>query len=197
MKQPSSTLRIANAFGALGYLSCLMQWLWMLVIVIFPLFDSEAVRSFFVPSGSLDTNHTQPVALPPILQTILVAVALIFSVAIIVYAAISIPRAVGKVGKKMTHHAAEVVTHTIEQSRHAPLPRKRKKMMIIRMTWAAKLLLIVVPLGLLMVPSPEINNLSSSVVLAFGVFCAAFTIIWFSIQLSIAKIARLDPQHVW
>ena len=48
-KQHSRRRIVVNIFGTLGYLSVFLQWTWTAIILLYPLFQSEAVQKIFLP----------------------------------------------------------------------------------------------------------------------------------------------------
>ncbi len=198
MKKPTTASRFANAFGALGYISCLVQWMWMLAVAVFPRINASELRHLFVPAAPA-AQPVAPVAttLPPVVQTIVLVATVVFSLAVITYAIVSIPRVVGRAGSKLTHQTAEIAVEHVARTSSKKLPPKRKKTWLERITWSIKLGLLLLPFLLLYLPLPPESPLSRDVTAAFGGFCAVMTLLWFLAQYFVAKLARLDPRNVW
>lgn len=198
MKKPPIATSFANVFGALGYLSCLTQWLWAFVVVLLPRLDTPEFRHIFLP-----TTSPEPAApaytstLPPVIQTIFLILAVVFTLGVIIYAIVSVPRAIGRAGSKVTHQAAEIAVKQITHTQHKPLTKTQEKTFIERITWSVKLAAVLLPMAALLIPSAPGLGLTRDVILAFGGFCAAITLVWFTVQYCIAKFARLDPRTVW
>lgn len=197
MKKSRIPLRIANGFGALGYLSCIIQWMLVFAILVLPLMEHEGVRDIFIPAHPAAPTPSGSLDLPPILQQALLVGATIFSVGIIVYAVAAIPRAVGKAGRKVTHEVAEVAVRQVEHIRPKPLTKTQHKTLAERFTWTIKLLLIVLPPLLLLIPVTLRYGLAREHVLIAGAFTASMSLLWFGIQYLVAYFTKLDQRDVW
>lgn len=195
MTQRIAIHRTANVFGALGYLSCCIQWMLMFAVLILPFLQRDGIRSLFIPEQSQAVSVAAEVSLPPFLQAIMVVAAVIFSVAVMVYALVSIPKAIGRTGSKVTHETAKVAVQQITHRKK--LTEKQKKTFMERITWSVKLLIALVPLLLLLIPTTPQFDMSQEHILIAGVFCASMTILWFGVQFLIARIGKLDIARVW
>ena len=198
MKKSQVPRRVANVFGALGYMSCVIQWMMVFAVLVLPVMENDSFRDLFMPSGSThSTSAAGTVELPPILQQLLVVVAVIFSVSVTVYALVAIPRSIGKAGRRVTHRTAEVAVQQISHIQHKPLSQKQQKTLAERLTWTIKLLLTLIPLALLLIPVTPRFAVTHEYVLVGGAFCGAVTLLWFGIQYIVSRFARLDPRDVW
>ena len=195
MTHRPKTRQAANLFGALGYISCLIQWMLVFVIFILPTLDSDGFRGFFIPPETAPSQPTSTIALPPFLQSVLLIAAILFSLGIMIYAIISVPRAIGRTGGKVTHKAADVAVTHIVHRKH--LTVKQQKTFIEHITWSIKLILTILPLLLLLLPSTATYTIPKEYILLFGAFCAGMTLLWFGIQYTIARISKLDSRIVW
>ncbi len=197
MTHRRKTRRLANIFGAFGYLSCIVQWMMVFAILVLPLMESEGVRDIFLPSAPATPTPSKIIDLPPIVQQLLLIGAVILSLSVIIYAFIAIPRAVGKAGRTVTHEAAKVVVRQVEHVQSRPLTKHQQKSLIERFTWSIKLLLVILPPLLLLLPVTLRYGLTHEHVLILGAFTASVSLLWFGIQYLIAHFAKLDERDVW
>ena len=195
MAHRPKTRRLANVFGALGYLSCCIQWMLAFAVLVLPAMEGEGFREVFMPTAPVNSVGQSDIALPPILQMIIIVAAVVFSLAVMIYAIISIPRAVGRTGSKVTHETAKVAVRQIIH--HKPLTRKQEKTFVERITWSIKLLLVLIPSVLLLIPVAPRYGVTQDHILIAGAFCACLTLFWFGIQYLVARLTKLDPRNVW
>ena len=189
--------RIANIFGSFGYLSILIQWFWFLAIVVLPYLESSSLKSLFLPTHD---EHRQVVAstlsMPPIVQGIITVIAVLFTIAITLYAIYIIPRSVGKAGKTITQKSAQVTVMHLKHH-HKPLTKPERKRAFEYLTWSVKLVLLLLPCVLLLLPIKDTLTIPHEIILLFGIFCAAMSLIWFGVQYIISRLSRSDPREIW
>lgn len=189
-------LGVANTFGAFGYISCLIQWMLVFVVLVLPLLANDTFRNFFLPTHSSPSAPAAQLNLPPFLQSVLLVGAIVFSLGIIVYAIVSIPRTVGRTGRKVTHIAADIAVTRVIQP-HAPMDKKQQKTLIERITWSIKLIMLALPLLLLLIPTTPRYGVTYEHLLLLGVYCASMTLIWFTLQYIVVHAVKLKPHDVW
>ncbi len=198
MKSPSRLARqIANTFGALGYLSCVVQWMIVFAVLVLPVMESDGFRQLFIPSPPTTPAPDGGVDLPPILQQVLLVAAVIFSVGVIVYALMAIPRAVGKAGRTVTRKTAKIAAAQVARVQHTPLTKKQQKTLAERLTWGVKLLVVVAPPLLLLMPAAPRFDVSHEHIVIAGAFTACVSLLWFGIQYIVARLGKLDARDVW
>lgn len=148
--------------------------------------------------------NTQPVQesrvsprkpLPGPVQTVVIIGSILFAVGVTVYAAVSIPRMVGRTGQRLTRKAATktvpIITH------HKKITKKRERSLVERITWSIKAGIVLVPLLALAVPPSSVLALEHVVSIAFGLAVGALAVCSFGLQYLLAKIWRTDSQLVW
>lgn len=189
--------RVANVFGALGYLSCMIQWMLVFAVLVLPILASDGFRDIFIPTSSRPSQPTPPIDLPGFLDIILIVISIIFTLAITIYIIVTIPKAIGRTGQKVTHTTAAIATTHIVAIQHKVPTAKQKKSLLEHITWSIKLLLLTLPLLLLFIPSSMTYELPREHLLFFGAFCALMSLLWFGAQYTIAKLGKLDTTVVW
>lgn len=193
-----AALRGVAIFGALGYMSVLMQWLWMGVTIIFPLISSSGMSTYFLPSEQQQAQQAIPaaeIAMPGWLQITLVVAAVLFTIAVTIYAIVAVPRTVGRIGKTVVQRSAKVAIPHL--THHRPVTAARRKTLVERITWSIKLVFVFIPLIALLVPTPPSVGLEHRIVLACGLFFGSWSLLMFGIQYVIARAGRVDPRQVW
>ena len=197
LKMPTVT-RLANTLGILGYTSCLIQWLWLFATQITPLIEDPNFREWFVPTQQTQNTDQLPVyapQLPELLQYLLMILATIFIVTVIVYIVKSTPKVIGKTGRKVTQGSAKVVMPHIVHNKK--LPAKEKRKLFERITWIMKAIICAIPVLALFIPVNPPFAIDYIHVVAFGLFCAIFTVFWFSLQFIVVRKANIDLDKVW
>ncbi len=184
---------IANSFGALGYFSAMIQWLWAFVIVGYPLISHDRL-SFLLPKPS----ETPP---PPSIEyggftPIVMIIAVIFTLCIIgltIYALIRLPATIGRKGSIVTHHTASAITPLIAKKHTTKM---QQRLLSYRLTWWVKASLVLIPLLALVFASAE-TGLDRQVVATVGGFCAVCSALYFLIQRAIQWRGKLPPADMW
>lgn len=187
--------QVANVFGALGYTSLAIQWGWGVITLGAPLMNSPQVQSLLLPDSESPAVEAASVTVPDPIGVLFMILAVVFAVSVTVYALVAVPRAVARTGQRATHTMAiKIAPRVVHQKK---MTKKRQKTIIERLTWSIKLVLIMIPVLALMIPVAASLGLDQSVVIGFGVFCAAATTLWFGLQFITAKIGRVDSSKVW
>lgn len=132
---------------------------------------------------------------PEPIAILFMVLALIFSIGISLYVVIAMPRSIAQTGRKITHKSAQIIAPRITHKKH--ISKKREKKLIEQITWSVKTILVIIPIMALVIPPADMIGLSHKIVISVGLFCAATTTIWFSLEFAIAKLARLDSLRVW
>lgn len=200
VRTQASPLRIAltNTLGAFGYISVLLQWLWFALTALLPfLIQTEAV-TFFMPTP----DATQPTVPEPsdgfISQAaalVIIGVAVIFSLAVSIYAIYRVPKSIAQTGKKISRRSAEITVHHVaKQKKYTPAKQRR---LTINTTWIMKLLFATIPMLLLLAPIYGQSTLPYNVVIAVGLFCGICSWLWFGAQYVLMRLLHIRSSLVW
>lgn len=197
-KSPNRPItKLANALGLFGYTSVLMQWLWLFATLLLPIANNPTVRYWIAPSAS-DPSEQLPVispSLPEPVQYILIILSVIFIAGVIIYLIKSVPKAIGQTGKTITQGSAKIVApHLIEKRK---LPAKQEKKLFERITWVMKLAILAIPLLALLIPVEASFDIEYLHVVAFGLFCGAWSLFWFGLQFVVVRWFKLDLKKIW
>lgn len=185
-------LLLVNTFGVLGYISLIVQWFWIVLLLGYPLLEDRPELLF--PDPSITPSPAPEFgALSPFV-TIVVG---IFTIVILIVAAILIarmPKSIGEQGARVTHGAAHKLTPVV--TRHAPLSPKRRRIISHRIVLAIKAGLLLLPLGLTLFARP-VQDVTMPMIWGIAIFCASSTIVYFALQQLIARVAKVKPEKVW
>jgi hypothetical protein len=200
MSKPATKRRltkVANILASFGYLSIVVQWFWAIATVAIPYIQHSSLELLFVPTTSAPANTPmQHVDLPIGIQITMMIAAIIFVLAITLYAIYAIPRTVGKLGRNVTKKGAAVTIKHIKHH-HQPLTPIEKKRVYEYITWGIKFLLMIAPCALLLLPTHQSLTISHAVVLIIGIFCLGLSLVWFGLQYLIALICRIPAKDIW
>lgn len=187
--------RVANIFGALGYINLILQWVWSSLPLLSLLFVSQTFRDCFLPTKNTPPVEATPIALPGPVEGLFLAAAVIFSIGVIIYAIFLIPRSIGRTGHKITEKTAEAALPIIVGRKK--LTKKTKRSLIIRVTWAIKAILVAIPAIMLLVPVPAEFGLTQEQYAAAGIILMLGSICFFLVQYITARITRTPPERIW
>lgn len=184
---------VANAFGFLGYLSLLLEWVLAICIIAYP-FVQNGGLDWIVPAHNPEPTPTMvPIPASP-LTLVVGIVATIVSLGIMVYAIYKLPQAVGKTGAKVTHKAARVIAPVI--TKHRKLPKKALRLLTFRTVIAIKVIAALLPLAVV-VAVPTFLVLSKDIVVVITTFFAGVALVNFCIQYGLTKLKSVDTTAIW
>lgn len=183
----------ANAFGALGYLSLLFQWMWSLILLAYPVITD--------PNSTLLQHSARPTIPSPTTQIdvnpFMAGLLIIITMIILGFAVITIvrlPKTIGKTGARLTRSTTNLILPAI--THHEPIAPARRRLLSFKIILALKAALILLPLiSLLFAPAiPELTRTAGFVV---GAFCAIGSSLYFAIQYIIARLGRVKMNALW
>lgn len=189
--------KIANFFGAFGYVNISFQWLWCLLPLLLALVDNDTVQRLIFPAQPVSSTPTPTTgfALPSFVEIIIMIVAVVFALALTIYAMYLIPKSIGKTGQRITQKSATAVIPLITHKRK--LSNKKRAKLQLQVSWSLKLALVLLPAFISLVVQPHRLQLDHTVFLAMGLAMMAWSLVLFGIQFGIMKIAKLDPKNIW
>jgi hypothetical protein len=193
---PPSRLKSAllNTLGALAYLFCLLQWVWTAVLFLPGIMRSDFMKQFLQKPVTPPPVTSQAVD-APVAGIIFMAIFVVLMIVATLYIIIKIPSVVGKTGSKITHKTTDltlpIVTH------HKELPAKKRLQLTARLLFIVKILLCVIPFGMLYVEDTTNIDISRDVVFIIGAVAALCSIVLFCLQAAGAKLLHTDYKQVW
>src|SRR5690606_35162026 len=123
--------------------------------------------------------------LPNSLELIITIASVIFAVGIIVYAIATVPRAIGRSGQKITRASATAVLPHFSQ--HRQMSKKQQRRLLEYITWSVKVILVLLPILLLVIPPSYGLGLSHTVVAITGVVFGMISLLLFLLQYLLAR----------
>ena len=183
---------VVNTFGTLGYLSVIMQWLWLIVIVAHPLLSSDF--SLFLPSHDTATPPAPIIGTPsPLIVSIVIAVTIVIF-AMTFYVLWKLPKNIGTRGALVTKRAATAIVPVI--THHKKISKKRFARISYRVIILIKLMLIVIPVIGLLFAQP-IDGLDTRAIWAVGLFCGLCSLTYIGAQRLLASLLGVKTDDLW
>ena len=187
----------SNFVGGIAYINVTIQWIWSSIPLLYPLAKNETFKTYFMPQEGIKTAPVEALspALSSGIELLLLIAALLFSVGVIGYVIIAVPRSFGKAGKTVTTKSAQAIIPAL--TRHKKITKKQQRTLLSRISWSIKALLVVLPVFLLFITLPKELQLTQNQFFAAGSILAVGSSLLFLAQLGLAKIAKLPSDKTW
>lgn len=179
--------RISNGFGAIGYFSCLLQWLWVAILYLPALFANEAFRMFVLPQQGNTATHTPIIEAngPPLLMSVIGIIITVLILLLAIYILIKLPLGIARGGhvaaQKTAAATIPIITH------HKKLPKKKQLQLTVQVVavlkYSAAVLAAIALVGIYFIAV----NLPNSIYVLVGLALAAVTLVGFTLQYAIAR----------
>jgi len=188
---------LVNFFGSLGYLACLLQWLWAVILY------SDILKS--IASSFQSNAETAPVVdhstvgfVAPSLPVIIFgAVVVLVMIALTIWVIVKVPSEIAKASKKVVGETAERVAPFVLKFQHKKITEKNRKKLTPRIIILIKLILLVLPIALafssILLDKPVFVL---SVVTYATLFLACISLIFFVLQYILAKLFSINRQDI-
>ena len=167
--------------AGIGYMLCLLQWLWVIILVLPALLDSGLLQSLAPPpveqvqEQSASSEASSPLLI--VLGVAVTAVMLIVSVIVL----IKFPIKVAQTGNTLTHKAADAIVPVI--SNHKKLSAKKKWILTQRIMFYVKAVLVLIPLtACFLVPYDA--SFSREIVVFVGGVLATLAMCFFAFEIA-------------
>lgn len=193
LKKPTFAQNTANVFGVLGYISLLIEWVWLACIVAYPVVKDGRL-DWLMPTSNPESVTMFAPAPPSAAAMIIGIVVTILCLGVVLYSLYTLPRSIGKVGAKITHAAADSVLPVLTHRRK--ITKKLRRKLTLRTITTIKFLLLIAPVLIVFIV-PSFSALSKDIVTFTTAFLAAWAFVYFLVQLAITQIAKLSPDHIW
>lgn len=187
--------KLANIFGGLGYLSVIFQWLWTVLILLPSILNNQMVKDFITPTPASGQAASMPRFDGD--SIIIMGIAIIFTVAILaltVFILIRLPFKLVEASKKTVDTTVRttipIVTH------HKQITQKEQRELSYKLKIIVKLILILLPLGMLISVFFISVPLESAIIFLIGGFFAITSLIWFIMQYFIGRIVGNKHQQL-
>lgn len=171
--------KLANFFGALGYIALTLQWSWALILLLPPLLQVKTIRVFTMPQSvsHVHASHSSYV-LPWWLTVVFVALAFIIVIVGIFYA-VKTPVIVAREAKRTTEKTAKNLAHRVVKT-----PRNTREVRLVsaRLVWALKGSAVLVGFILTFIAAYFVHSLPGYVTVIVGVYLVSWSLLWFGLQ---------------
>ena len=185
---------LLNTLGALAYLFCLLQWLWTVALFLPLLLKSDFMKQFVQPPVAPAPVVSQPADLS-VAGIIFVAAVAVVMILLTIYIVIKIPAVVGKTGSKLTHKATALALPVVMQ--HKVLPKKRRLQLTARLLFITKIILCIIPFGVLFLANTQTGDVTRDIALIIGAVTAFFSLALFGLQAVSARLLHVDYKQIW
>ncbi len=184
---------VVNSFGSLGYMSIIIQWTWCFITLGYPLFSSD--HAFLLPQAPIPETRT-PVdfgEFTPFIGLLAIFIAVLVTILSVVIV-IRLPKTIGEKGAMATHVVARQVVKQTHRQR--PIAKQERDRLSYSIVWALKGFAIAIPVALLF-STPAIEGLTTQLITTLGIVCGAFSLFYFSTQLLLAVMLKVNKNKVW
>ncbi|MDX2775816.1 hypothetical protein PV379_00400 [Streptomyces caniscabiei] len=188
---------LANTFGAVGYLFCLLQWFW--AVLLYFSFIQSAISFTLLP------NESQPVAAPHPTMTLPsqleIAILIIMTVVIVVttiYVLVKMPATIARTGSKIVHQTTNTIAPVIIKAQHKKDTQKNRTKLEPKLMAAVKAGLILIPI-LLGLSSGLIKELpiEYSIAIIISIGLGGVSMSFFLFQYVTARFLRVKVSDLW
>lgn len=188
--------KFLNFFGSLGYLFCVMQWLWAILLYYNYIIG---VVTFITPSPVTEIVANTPVVgqTPNPLFFIFGSIILITMVAVTIYVIVKMPSIVAKTSQKFVHKSADSVAPVLLHMQKKKNTKRNK----IKLTFG---LVLIIKISLLIIPvvASFLSQFIEHQTFDFGIamyvsfFLAGLSLISFSIQYVLARVFLISKENI-
>ena len=189
---------LVNFFGSLGYLSCAMQWIWVVILYSSVLrtvalyFSHAASDAHVIKSSPADTSASPSALL--LFFGVIVAVTMIL---LTIYVLVKIPSTITKTGKKVVGETAEHVAPFVLRVQHKKITEKNRKKLAPLLIVIIKLLLITISIALslasMFLDKPVF---ALSIIVYSSLFLAGLSFVFFAFQYILAYFLSINNQDI-
>ena len=191
-------VNLANTFGIFGYISVTIQWLWIFLLYTYPYITGEKQFSgIFFPNTDASAR-IQPLTInfniSPVLTMIITFVVILIILTITIIAIIRLPKEIGKTASQITHQTSDVIVPVV--TKHKKISKKKRVTLSYKIINIIKALALIIPL-LLIFWTPKITYISTDILWFTSILLAALSLLWFSVQYTIASVVKIPKDLVW
>lgn len=188
---------LIQTLGVLGYISCIFQWLWTIVIFLPSLLENETLKILLLPPDTSQMPDEAPTLTqePSLFFTIIAIIVTLLVIAVSVYVLLRLPIAIAKAGKTTTTRAARTIVPLV--THHKPLAPKKEKLLTARIIRWLKFIACIMPMLLLSFVLLIDTSLPKNLVVLIGGVLALTSIFWFGLEYLLAKLFKLPLDKVF
>jgi len=195
--------RIANAFGVLGYLSCTLQWLWVIV-----LYSSliQVIANFFIENGTKQESLVSPINSSSlasgndtnVIFAIISATVVCLFIVLSLYMIVKIPASIVKTTRNTIHKAAESATPLVSEIQNKKDTKARHKKLSYQIVFVIKIILVVAPVIICYFTrflDKQIFSYNGGIIISL--WLALISLTFFIIQYFLARLFLIDKKEIW
>lgn len=162
-----------------AYFVCMLQWLWIIILVLPTLIDSGLLASFAPPRvekpqvAIVDDTSQSPLLL------ITGGIVTLLMIVLTIYILIKFPSKVAQNGSTIAHKAADVIVPVV--SHHKPISPKKRRTLTARVLFYVKLALVLAPV-LACYLVPETNTINADLIRFIGSILAMIAVGLFALE---------------
>jgi|JI10StandDraft_1071094.scaffolds.fasta_scaffold03201_13 hypothetical protein len=189
-KHHGSTL--IQIVGAIGYIACALEWLWVAVLYMPALLSS----GIFVPmEREVVPVVAQPYHTPSVIDIAIVAGITIIFVALSIYLLLKLPGVVTKTASRAVHVSSDFIMPKVVDTKHTT--KKRLLVLSARMQLILKFIAALLPPIVITFSSFPDVPLEPAVIWTVMLFVSAWAVGMFGLQWLLARVFGLDYAKVW
>lgn len=181
-----------NIVGGLGYLFCMLQWLWASMLFLPAVLDSGFVAQLSQKRDVIPAS--QPIAMSTT-GTIFAIIVTALVVVVAIYVFVKMPSSIVKTGSRITHKTATITLPVI--THHKTLPQKKRLQLTTQLVFLIKMVLCIIPLTALVFLTDIPEGMTRYAVVVAGSVAALCSILLFGFQAVSAKLLRIDYKDLW
>lgn len=175
----SKTFRASLIFRNLGFMSLVVQWMWSMLIAVYPLIISGQLDyPSDTSSNTVDINLAPEVTSSPLAVILAVTITVIVLIATIIFLA-RLPRKIGQAGEKLTINTVNVVLPVALKGEKTS--RKKKIELTMRLEILIKTIFVIAPLGLLSIVENS-TGLQDYIIQIIAIFLMSVTFLLFCVE---------------
>ncbi len=175
-------LGTTRALAVIGYLVCMLQWLWFTTLVLSILADNGVLDSFISPAKN--PSESSGVELPPAFALAIGGVVTLVMIIISLIVLIRLPGSVAKTGEIVTHKTTKFIMPVVLQ--HKKVSKKKRRELTARVTFYIRFILIGLPFILLF--TLPTTKLSYELTIFMGGFLAILAITLLAAESLLTKL---------
>ncbi len=188
--------KLSNFFGSLGYISCVGQWFWAILLYYSYLIGLVA---FITPNPVVEVVDPQPIVSQPQgpLMFVIGAIFLVAMVVLTIYVIVKMPSMISKTSQKIVHKSADSMAPALLHMQNKKETKKNKIKLTFGLILVIKAVLIIIPIAASYF-SQYIENQTFGFDIAMHVslFLAGCSLVFFAIQYALARVFSTHEEDI-
>ncbi len=189
------TTRIANSFGALGYIFVIFQWMFSIMIyfqfikLLLPSNDTPR----YIENSTVATNSE-----PSLLMIIFIAFVVVFAVILTIYYFVKLPSMLARTGKKAVNKTAKSAVPFVLKIQHKKDTKKNRMQLTPKLIVILKLVIITLPMIFIFISQfYAIDILAYDMRVSVGLWLLDFSLAMFFLQYVFARLFSVKINDIY